>query len=195
MIGFSGSRQIGENGRAAVLVKRVVRQVIARGHRIAVGCAVGVDQIVLRTILECTREQMAQLEVFAVGGPDGVTGFWKDSAVHEVVRVSRTRGQVHWYAGGRQGSMGRRLMARSAAMVWRVAATAEAEKAALVAFLDSPNSRGTVATMREAARQDLPVIAFPVGFSPEKLPRLGEGGWVQAADSGLWSFGWKWTSE
>ena len=188
MIGFAGSRKL--DTRVSGFVRRVVLTVLIKDHRIATGCAIGADQMVLQTAL--STRFASQTELFAIGGPEG-QDFWKHSAVHEVTQMSRTQGKIHFWAGG-DGHIYKRLHRRSTMMVKTIAASARrGEKAGLVAFLAGPRSQGTLRTMQAAFEQGLTVIAFPLGFSADFLPALkyGCGEWV-VAGKGLWRHGYRW---
>jgi hypothetical protein len=76
------------------------------------------------------------------------------------------------------------LRARSRACV--------ASVGAVVVFLASPGSVGSVNEMRLAASLGSPVFAFICGFAPARLPALGAGTWVRASGP-LGSLGaWVW---
>ena len=195
-VGFCGSRALPSS--AASLVARVVASVVRSGRGVAVGCASGADAFALSAALASG----ARLSVFAVGGPSG-RGFWRCSAFSLVSRAAASGASVSWWAGGRcscpscSGSgSGRcpslvgRLRRRSLAFVRFVASSGSG--AGLVAFVSSPSSRGSFLSVRAAVRAGLPVVVFPVGFSPSLLPSLPGGGrWVPAASSGVWASGWR----
>jgi hypothetical protein len=82
-----------------------------------------------------------------------------------------------------------RLAARTRAVV--AAAAAGGPGSALVVFLASPSSRGSLLACRLAVSFGLPVIVFPCGFPASALPSLGAGSWSPAG-SGVWSGACRW---
>ncbi len=183
MIGICGSRQL----RDSSAIKPVVESLLQAGHSLAVGCAIGADQLALSAALQA--RQGKRVAVFAVGGADG-EGFWRDSAKITVRRAVTAGVQVHWWAGG-HGELVSRLKARTQAMVKAIDASRGKEKIALIAFLGSTQSHGTVGTMQLAASLNIPVIAFPgPGVT---LPSLGWGSW-EPAGQGVWAQARKWVA-
>jgi len=56
---------------------------------------------------------------------------------------------------------------------------------AIVVFLASPSSFGSVKEMRLGASLGIPVYAFACGFEPALLPALGAGSWVAVSSGPL----------
>lgn len=181
MIGLCGSRQL----RDSSMIQSVVEIMLQAGHSLAIGCAIGADQLALNAALEAGQGK--RVAVFAVGGEDG-TGFWRDSAKIAVRRAAAAGARVWWWAGG-HGELVSRLKGRSKAMVEAIAAGRGREKVGLVAFLCSQESHGTIGTMQLAATLGIPVIAF-VSQGLE-LPSLGWGQW-EPAGTGIWAQAKKW---
>jgi len=208
-VAFSGSRSL--CAEASPFVRRVLASVVASGRGVAVGCACGLDAVVVRSVGSVVPA--ASLSVFAVFSSSGA-GAWGGSAVSSVRAAAAAGASVVWSAGG-SGVLRSRLRSRSAAMV-RFAAASGAG-AGLVAFVSGgwAASPGSWSTVRLAAELGLPVVVFPVrpllpesgsgpavgvafslgeGFS--SLPSLsrwaGPGRWVPAARSGLWASGFRW---
>jgi len=211
-VAFSGSRSL--PAEASPFVHRVLASVIKSDRGVAVGCACGLDAVVVRSINSIIPPSL--LSVFAVFGPQGL-GSWGGSAVSSVQAAAAAKASVTWWAGGQGFSFKGRLRNRSAAMVRF--AVASGAGAGLVAFVSGgwSASPGTWGTVRLAVELGLPVVVFPVrhllpesGSGPaegvefslgpgfEFLPSLskwaGPGRWVPAAKSGLWSSGWRWVA-
>ena len=172
-------------------VAAVARSVLAGGRGVAVGCAAGADAFALQAALAFPGVSAASLAVFAVGGPDGA-GFWAASAYPLAARAALVApGCVRWWAGGPVSRpLVARLVARSAAAVSLAAASGAG--AGFVAFVTSPGSRGACRSARLAARLGLPVILFPCGFAPARLPALAAGRWAPVAEAGVWAGAWRW---
>jgi hypothetical protein len=208
-VSFSGSRSLPAD--ASAFVRRVVASVVASGRGVAVGCACGLDAVVVRSVGSVVPPEL--LRVFAVFSASGA-GAWGGSAVSSVQAAARAGAAVVWSAGG-SGSRRSQLRARSAACV-RFSASSGAG-AGLVAFVCGgwSASPGSWSTVRLAVQLGLPVVVFPVrpllpesgsgaavgcafglgpGFSflPSLAPWCGAGSWVPAARSGLWTSGFRW---
>lgn len=176
---FVGSR--GLSYQFAPLVFRVVAAVRASGRSAAVGCASGADSFALQACLSLS----VPVEVFAVGSRGG-SGFWRRSAPLALLRAAPA---VHWLAGGPlSASLCRRLAARSRAALGSVPVVSGS---GVIAFLSQAQSRGSLQSLRGAARRSLPVVVFCCGFSPSLLPSLGGGQWVPAG-SGFWAQACRW---
>ena len=184
LVAFAGSRSLA--GREVEnLVRSLVGSVVRAGRQIAVGCAVGADQMAL----EAALANGAKPTVFAAFGSDGY-GSWKGSAVATVRKAARTLensgGKIHWWAGGgRFVPLTQRLSRRTLAMVAEVAASGPGN--GLVAFL-TPDSKGTLLTIREAVRLEVPVVVFLVAGA--QLPTVQGGSW-QPAGKGVWQSGFR----
>ena len=174
MWAIAGSRSVPAGGWAAISAALAA---LPRGSRVAVGCCVGVDAAVLAAL------PASRLAVFAAFGPGGV-GAGSFSAVGPVSSAAAAGAAVHWWAGGGPAVP---LDARLRARTWAVVYSASG----LLVFPASPSSSGTWFTARMAARRDLPVIAVPLGFSPDALPVLGPGVWKTAPSI---PGGWSWDS-
>ena len=195
-VAFGGSRRLPAS--AAGLVRDVVAAVLRAGRAVSVGCAVGADAAVLRSVLSLGA--VSRCRVFAVFGPRG-EGSWSGSAVDLVCEAARLGVAVSWVAGGSVFAPGRfgpgclvqRLRVRSARSVFWSARSGSG--AGFVGFVSARRSPGTWGTARFAARLGLPVVVFPVGVSVGELPLLAAGGsWVRAAASGVWSRGFRWVA-
>ncbi len=178
-----GSR--GLSSQFAPLVFRVVAAFRSARRSAAVGCASGADSFALQACLAL----QVPVEVFAVGSRAG-SGFWRCSAPLAALRAAGSA--VHWLAGGPLSvGLSARLVGRSRAALASLCLFGS--RAGVVGFLSSPSSRGSVATLVRAAAQGLPVVVFPCGFCPSRLPALGSGCWV-VAGAGVWASAFKWQS-
>ncbi|GEM_PF-2547799 len=189
-VAFAGSRRLA-SGKAKGLVVRAVRSVLSSGRFIAVGCAQGVDQWVIQTVL--AQGQAHKLVIYAVGGPTG-RGFGSGSCPLGLLRRAARQGAVVlWWAGGYCHCFGRcsclrqRLRRRTLRLV--------RESSALVAFPlgFTKVSPGTWLAVRAAVRQGKPVRVFPFGLRPERLPKRLGAYWVSWQPGHLrWSgHGWE----
>lgn len=177
-VGFCGSRSLPASAQS--LVASVVSAVLSGSSaRLAVGCSVGADSLVLSSV---PFASFPRLSVFAVFGSGG-RGACSLSAVSSVLAAARAGASVAWWAGGRLGVPLRlRLAGRSVALVRFLA---QSRPSALVCFLSSRKSRGSLLACRLAARLGVSVFVFCVGFSPARLPRLGCGSWRPVQVAGL----------
>lgn len=158
------------------LVGQVVASVLAAGHSVRVGCAVGADQFVISAALV----QPARLHVFAAFSASG-SGSWSGSAVAAVSAAASAGASVSFLAGGSLSvPLVGRLMARSRAALSGCAAS--------VFFLASPSSSGSLAVAACAVRVGQPVFAFCAAVPAS--PRGCFGRWVPAF---FFSFPcWRW---
>lgn len=183
-VGFCGSRSLPAS--AQPLVASVVGAVCAGSvTSLAVGCSVGADSFVLSSV---PRSSLSRFSVFAAFGFGGF-GSCSLSAVSSVLAAARGGARVRWWAGGLPSvPLRQRLALRSVALVRFLA---RRPPSALVCFLASPRSRGSLLACRLAARSGVAVFVFCVGFSPARLPRLGRGSWVSVQVAGLSAFRWQ----
>ena len=173
LVSFAGSRSLQPKWYA--LIKKVVSAVAKAGRGVAVGCARGADELVIRACFAEGRAlRVPHLRIFAAFGPQG-KGAWKHSATKTVTWAARfpqassaagngRRIVVHWWAGGDEHTkLIPRLKGRTRAMVEAVAASGEGR--GLIAFVaGGPNkSPGTWGAIRLAHEHDLPVVVFPCG--------------------------------
>jgi hypothetical protein len=176
-VGFCGSRSLPAS--AQPLVSSVVSSVLSGSSaRLVVGCSVGADALVLSSV---PQSSLSRVSVFAAFGFSG-RGACSLSAVPVVAAAGRGGAFVNWWSGGRLSVPLRlRLAKRSLALVQFLAR----RRSALVCFLSSPSSRGSLLACRVAVRLGIPVFVFCVGFSPSRLPRLGRGSWSLVQVAGL----------
>jgi len=170
-IGFCGSRSLPVPARP--LVSSVVSAVLSGSPaRVAVGCSVGADSLVLSSV---PSSALSRVSVFAAFGPGG-RGGCSLSAVSAVLSAARGGASVRWWSGGQLAvALKLRLARRSVALVRFLSLH---RPSALVCFLSSPKSRGSLLACRLAARLGVTVFVFCVGFSPSRLRRLALGSWV-----------------
>jgi len=183
-VGFCGSRSLPAS--ALPLVSSVVSAVLSGSSaRLAVGCSVGADSLVLASV---PFPSFPRVSVFAAFGSGG-RGACSLSAVPSVLASARAGASVVWWAGGKLSVPLRlRLAGRSVALVRFLAG---ARPSALVCFLSSRKSRGSLLACRLAARLGVSVFVFCVGFSPVRLPRLGSGFWSPVQVAGSAAFQWQ----
>lgn len=178
VVAFAGSRALPAG--FAPLVARVACAVVASGSRVAVGCCVGVDSVVLSSVPSWSVRCFA---AFASCG----SGACSLSAVSLVSALPSRGGSVSWLAGG---SLAVPLPARLASRTRVVVGSASV---CAVVFFASPSSRGSLLAARAAVSRGLPVFAFACGFCPSLLPSLGDGDWsVSPIAGGLFSGGFEW---
>lgn len=184
LVGFCGSRSLPAS--AQPLVSSVVSAVLSGSSaHLAVGCSVGADSLVLSSVPFSSFPRVSVFSAFGSGG----RGACSLSAVSSVLAAARAGASVAWWAGGRLGVPLRlRLAGRSVALVRFLA---QARPSALVCFLSSRKSRGSLLACRLAARLGVSVFVFCVGFSPARLPRLGRGSWRLVQVAGQAAFQWQ----
>jgi hypothetical protein len=162
------------------LVSSVVSTVLSGSSvRLAVGCSVGADSLVLSSV---PFSSLARVPVFSAFGPAG-RGACFLSAASFVLAAARGGASVRWWSGGGLGvPLSLRLAARSVALVRFLArcaspsgGSAHRGPSALVCFLSSPKSRGSLLACRLATRLGVTVFVICVGLSPSRLRRLGLG--------------------
>ncbi len=84
--------------------------------------------------------------------------------------ITRGGARFRWWAGGLPPvSLNQRLALRSVALAIYLA---QRPPSALICFLSSPTSPGSLITCRRAAQSCVTIYAFCVGFSLTCLPRL-----------------------
>lgn len=180
-VGFCGSRQPGLE--ASGLISEVLKEVLMAASAVHVGCCVGVDAMVLSSVIQARA--FSSCQVFSAFGPDG-QGSCSVSAIDLVSRFHENGGLVHWFSGGSCNTrLSFRLAGRTKALVHSVSS--------LFAFVGTSktNRSGTWLAIKLAQARGLSVIVFPVrSFS---FPSLGQGHWEIAGD-GVWAKGFKWVS-
>jgi len=183
-IAFCGSRSLPVSARP--LVSSVVSAVLSGSPaRLAVGCSVGADSLVLSSV---PLSALPRVSVFAAFGPGG-RGGCSLSAVSVVLSAARGGASVRWWSGGQVAvALKLRLARRSVALVRFLSLH---RPSALVCFLSSPKSRGSLLACRLAARLGVTVFVFCVGFSPSRLRRLALGSWVLVQLGGHTALHWQ----
>jgi hypothetical protein len=177
VVALAGSRSLSVSGSR--LVASVVNELISCGCALVCGCATGADAAVIGSA------PVGSLRVFAIFGHSGAGSAGSVSAVSVVQQFARRGGWVRWWSGGQRGLLRVRLAARTSAVV-------SAATAGLVLFPASPSARGSWLAAKLAVSRGLPVVAFPLGFSPSLLPALGAGRWVAVGAPGVWASAWRW---
>lgn len=173
VVAVAGSRDLPASGSA--LVVRVASHFAANGASFVVGCCSGADAALLSAVPGSVPPSLVRC--LAAFGPEGV-GACSASATKAVFSFAGSGGSVTWWAGGAASVP---LRVRLANRTRAVIASADA---GLLVFFSSPSSRGSVLACRCAVKKGLPVLAFPVGFSGQKLPNLGAGSWVKTGQFG-----------
>ena len=158
-VAVAGSRQLPQGG--AQVVSEVVRSFMLRGSglRVSVGCCVGVDEVVL---LLCNPSQLNVYTIFDHSG----AGAWSGSAVGAVNQACGRGASVVW--GSAQGKMGKKLPARTRAVV-------NSADIGLIAFFSKVASAGTMLAVNTALSHGLPVLAVCV---PDVIPSVPRGAGV-----------------
>jgi len=127
MVGFCGSRALSSNAEILTLVAGVVGSVLAGGREVAVGCAVGGDDLVVSSSLAAGAS--SRLRVFAVFGPVSpslpdarVFAPGASSSVSGVASALAAGASVSLWSGGEVSvPLVARLASRSKALVEAVA--------------------------------------------------------------------------
>lgn len=177
VVAVAGSRALPASGSA--LMVRVVSELAAGGASFVVGCCSGADAALLSAVPGSVPPSL--VSCLAAFGPGGV-GAGQFSAVGQVAEFAQVGGSVHWWAGGAASvPLHVRLASRTRAVIGSASV-------GLVVFFASPSSRGSLLACRCALSRGLPVVAFPVRFSVDRLPLLGAGFWVPVGQFG----GFKW---
>lgn len=164
VVAVAGARSL--PARFAPAVQRVAVALSGAGFELAVGCCVGVDELVL------SSAPAPSLRVFAQFSRSGA-GACRLSAVAAVQSAAASGAVVSWSAGGCAAAPLRsRLAARTRAVV-------RAADAAAVVIFARAASRGSLLAAKCAAARGLVVWAVCCGFAPSALPPLAAGGaWV-----------------
>lgn len=183
IVAFGGSRRLQPRWREHV--RAVVRRLVAfPSLSFAVGDAVGADQFALDELVAVGAAQRSV--VFSVGAVGGL-GSWAATASESVRAAARAGAAVREWAGGSLAvPLSRRLAGRTVACVRGARA--------LVLWLASPASRGSLGAARAAVRGGARVFVFCCGaFGPGQLPVFGPGAW-QAVASGPLAGAWEWVA-
>lgn len=201
VVAFGGSRSVS----SCPLVGRVVSSVLASGASVSVGCAVGVDALVVSSVL--TAGAGRRLSLFLVGsvvGPSGFSGggrpvgFWRGSALSSVSAAEQASAVLHPLAGGPLSLPLRvRLFGRSVACCSSALAGGPHSGAVFFVAGGPSVSPGSWSVAAWCVRAGLPVVVFPVGSSGFVWPGASWAGvagqFVPAASSGLWSSACRWS--
>lgn len=194
VVTFGGSRSLA----SCPLAVAAVRSVLASGRRVSVGCAVGVDSVVVSSVLAAGGA--SSLSVFAVGGFGAggrPLGFWRGSAVSAVSAAVRAGASVSWWAGGPSSLPLRvRLFGRSVAACSLALGGGPGSGAVFFVAGGPSVSPGTWSVAAWCVRAGLPVVVFPAGSSGFAWPGASwagvAGSFAPAAASGLWSLARRW---
>lgn len=195
LIGFCGSRSLPP--RLASRVGPVVRallawQVVPDGAPapgVAVGCSVGADEMVISAVLGAAAAP--SLHIFAAFGSGGDGCAPSVSASRLVLSCARVGVDIRWWAGGSPPiPLRARLACRTACLVAEVVASGPG--GALVCFLASPESRGSMLACRLAAAAGLPVLVLAAFSGPPPSLGVGSGSWSRCSCCDLWSPSWRW---
>lgn len=177
VLAVAGSRVLSAAG--AEMVAETAAKMVRSGCTLAVGCCTGVDAAVLTAGIP-----VATVQCSTVFGPDGL-GSGPFSNVDGVLSFSRCGGAVNWCAGGAIAlPLPVRLVARTRSVV-------HSANQGLIVFFNGPRSRGSSLACRIAVNRNLPVWAFPLGFSGRYLPCPGAGCWRPVSG---WPGAWRWAS-
>ncbi len=176
---FGGSRVFNSSN----VVFHVVKAALLAGHSVRVGCSVGADSAVIKSVLSLGFS--LRLHVFAIGTPSG-QGFLPAVSACGAVRMAKRSGAlVSWLAGGSLAVPARARLA--------VRTRQALSGARLACFFLSPGasaSGGSLQAAAQAVRRGLSTFVFSCGFGqPPALQGLA-GRWVR---SSLWGFPcWFW---
>jgi len=168
VVSFGGSRGLSPLSSSAAALRAVVGLWVAGGSRVQVGCATGADALVVQACL--AAGVASQLSVFAAFDQFG-EGSCSVSAVAVVAAAAAAGARVSYLAGG---SLAIPLVARLA----RRSQAALVGSQALVLFLASPVSPGSLSTAAAAVAQGIGVFAF-CPSQPCALRSVGS--WVPGA--------------
>lgn len=177
VVAVAGSRALPAGG--AVVVAEAARLLAGSGCSLAVGCCRGADAAAVSAV------PVSSVRVLCAFGPAG-EGAGPTSSVGPVLAFAASGGEVAWWAGGGASVP---LFARLAR---RTRAVVSSASSGLMLFPSSPVSRGSWLASELAAARGLPVVVFPLGFSPSLLPALGVGRWVRVSGVGVFGNAWCW---
>ena len=174
-VGVIGTRTLGF--QHADKVGLVTEDLLGRGYHIASGGAIGTDQFVIDRLLDLGRSHEGT--VYAA---------WKHYPgfpvkVRSLVRTFKERGgSIIW--GQAEG--------KEPAFVLKTAYLSRNERLVeagygLVAFING-DSRGSVFTIKKAAKKHLPLVVFPIACH---LPEITSVKWVPLRCGGCWEGGFK----
>jgi len=171
-IGIVGARALPESYRERV--SGVARYLLDRGYHIHTGGALGADMYALQSVISCGAYSRA--EIFSAWA--SVSGFPREiqSLIEQYLRHD---GRISWgmvQPRSHRGAVVAGLLARNLRLV--------RSSAGLVAFLYG-ESRGTTATVMQAAQRGLRVVVFLCGGGAA-LPRIGGGAWRELRCGGVW---------
>lgn len=198
-VAFSGSRSVSSPALAAA-ASIAVREVVAAGGLLSVGCCVGADAAVLNSAV--SLKVAPSVSVYAAFGPNA-SGAVSLSNRGGVSRALDSGATVHWWAGGDQNvPLRARLVNRSLACI--------RSASVLVAFVVGPlpvpfivgrssswpwaGGSGSWSSVGAAALLGHPVVLVPLGWSAgaSALPALPSpcgGSW----SGGPWVGSWLWS--
>lgn len=179
LVAVVGSRSLPLSWRSRV--SAVVSCLLARGHSVSSGGAVGADLFALRALVLAGPSACSGSVVFLPGQVTQVPSTvrrWLASFLRQGGRVVPGPARP----GARRRQFVSALFARSRRLV--------VSSSAVVAFVSGP-SRGTWFTCSFAASRGLPVVVFPLE-GPSALQPLGNGRWVPVQAAGCWSGAFRW---
>lgn len=178
-----GSRSAGP--AAARVCTWLGRELAAAEFSLVVGCAPGVDELVLSSFVAAAGAPPAA-SVFAVGASSGA-GFPSGSLPPAVAAAAALGSPVAWWAGGGPSLPLRARLAR------RTRAAVSAAGLAAVLVFSRPESRGTLLAGAAAAGRGLPVLALAAGFPAFVVPPLPglAGRWVSSSVFGRPALLWQ----
>ncbi|MGE4170820.1 MAG: hypothetical protein AB7F28_08915 [Candidatus Margulisiibacteriota bacterium] len=170
-IGVVGSRSLG-GYEVHDRVGNVVDYLLRRGHSLATGGAVGIDQFALDRVVE--RGQQDRCSIFSAWNSFG--GF--PGTIRKQIRgFKEGGGHVVWGAACTQDHHN---VVRGELLLRNIKLVQACD--GIVAFL-SRNSRGTVFTLKQAAAKRLSLVVFPL---EGELPTIACVKWVPLRCGGLW---------
>jgi hypothetical protein len=191
-IAIGGTRHA--SAPAAELAAAVARLLASRGHPLAVGCCVGVDAAVLRSL--AGSPLMQRVQVFAQFGPPSQhpgcpppRGIFPLSA-WQLVQGARAGGAaVRYWAGGPES------VPLHVRLVKRTAAVAAAGLAGAVVIASGSLGAGSLALVRHAQSAGRPVWVLHTGSPAAVQGSLppGSGQWAPLSSGPLATFpGFQW---
>jgi hypothetical protein len=172
MFSFVGSRSLSSvfsNG-----VSSVLSSVACSASPVSVGCCVGLDSLVLRSVLG-NVVPLSAVQCFSAFSQKG-EGICRASAVQLVSEFARAGGTVTWLAGG---ALSLNIVPR---LVLRTRAVVSSAPSGCAVFIDSPLSRGSLGAASFAVSKGIPVFLFACGFPRSAVPLLKgvPGKWVSS---------------
>lgn len=162
-IAFTGSRTI-QLDQIQSKTYSILELIAQKNGTIFVGCAIGLDAIILQTAINL----QIKTELFLAFGPNFI-GSWAGSNIQGVkTALNQSTVTPHWWAGGsKEIPLVNRLSRRSISMVQAIyqsdyQSDTQFVKKGIIGFIDHSPCRGTYRTLSRAYDLQLPILVYPI---------------------------------